>query len=236
MKTFVFCAAIAAMTLIGVAQDQQVVPKSINYQGRLADAQGEPIGGVEGGVFRLRFQLFPVVAEGEALWAEERDVVVINGIFNVALGAAGGDPVGEVPADLAGVFSAPERYLQVTVVSGPGITAEQTLMPRQQLQSVPFTFMAQNAERAAVATLAESLIPELAKALNPPGTIIAYAGQVTDTGGLIEPVPGYLLCNGAVINGTVEEGKFSNLVSVLGQSWGVTSDSGVPRSCQIWQG
>jgi hypothetical protein len=114
--------------------------------------------------------------------------------------------------------------LEVTVVSGPTIAEEQTLLPRQQLQSVPFTFMAQNAERAAVATLAESLIPELVKALNPPGTIIAYAGQVTDDGSLIEPLPGYLLCNGAVIDATAEDGKYQALQTAIESAWGSGGD------------
>jgi hypothetical protein len=90
--------------------------------------------------------------------------------------------------------------------------------------SVPFAVQAEHAQdaaRAELAEVAETLVADLAKALNPPGTIIAYAGVVgTDTGGLIEPVPGYLLCNGAAIDGTAENGKYSALRSALGNAWG----------------
>jgi len=54
----------------------------------------------------------------------------------------------------------------------------------------------------------------------PPGTIIAYAGSVTDSGGLVEPVAGYLLCNGAVINANTNNGKYASLRAAIGNSWG----------------
>ena len=66
------------------------------------------------------------------------------------------------------------------------------------------------------------------KALNPPGTVITYAGAVTDTGGLIEPVPGYLLCNGAVIDGTADNGKYAALRAALGNTWGNGGNGGNP--------
>lgn len=64
-------------------------------------------------------------------------------------------------------------------------------------------------------------------ALNPPGTIIAYAGAVTDSGGrpIVEPVPGYLLCNGAVIDDTLENGKYADLKAAISTRWGNGQDS-----------
>lgn len=221
-----FIIAMAFLPFIGLAQDEEVAPKIINYQGKLTDALSQPLGGDAGGTFRLRFEIFPHATEGNAVWAEERDAVVIGGIFNVALGGAGGDAVGATPNDLALAFVGPEGFLSTTIVSGPGIAAEQTLAPRQQLASTPYALVAQTAERAAVASLAESLIPELMKALNPPGTIIAYGGAVTDPGGrpIVEPVPGYLLCNGAVIDDVLEDGKYADLKAVLSTRWGNGQD------------
>jgi hypothetical protein len=202
------------------AQDVQRVPEVINYQGKLTDAGGAPLAGQAGGTFRLRFEIFPQATGGEAVWAEERDAVVIGGVFNVALGGAGGVAVGQVSNDLGAAFAQSQRFLQTTIVSGATISEAQTLAPRQQLASTPFAVVAQTADRAAVAALAESLLPHLAQALNPPGTVIAYAGVVNDTGGLVEPIPGYLLCNGAVIDGAASNGKFNTLRTVLGNAWG----------------
>lgn len=230
--SFVVLVAIAVFANVANAQDVQQVPELINYQGKLTDAGGTPLAGEAGGTFRLRFEIFPQAAGGAAVWAEERDVVVIGGIFNVALGGAGGAVVGEVSSDLGAAFDAPQRFLQTTIVSGPTIAVPQTLAPRQQLASTPFAVVAQTADRAAIAnraeiaTVAESLIPELMRLLNPPGTIITYAGTVTDGGGLVEPVPGYLLCNGAVIDGQALEGKYAALRLVLGNSWGNGGNAG----------
>jgi hypothetical protein len=228
---WLFSLAVAA-SFLGIfpqafAQAAEVVPKLINYQGKLTDATGLPLAGDAGGTFRLKFEIFAQADGGSAVWAEERDVVVIGGIFNVALGGAGGDEVVGISNDIGEAFAGPSRFLQTTIVSGPTITEAQTLAPRQQLASTPFAMVSQTADRAAVAdraivaSVAESLIPELVKLLNPPGTIITYAGDVgNDTGGLIEPIPGYLLCNGAVIDGAALDGKYSALRTALGNAWG----------------
>lgn len=208
-----------------MGQDVEVVPRIINYQGKLTDAGGGPLGGAAGGTFRLRFQIYGQATGGAVVWAEEREVVVIGGLFNVALGSAGGTAVGAVSRDVGVAFAGSDRFLETTIVSGPGITAAQTLAPRQQLASVPFALVAQTTDRAAVAALAESLIPELTKALNPPGTIITYAGAVTDNGALSEPVPGYLLCNGAVIDATTSSGKYAALKTALAEAWGNGADA-----------
>jgi hypothetical protein len=232
---WLFSLAVAA-SFIGIfpqafAQAAEVVPKLINYQGKLTDVTGQPLAGDAGGTFRLKFEIFVQATGGNAVWAEERDVVVIGGIFNVALGGAGGDEVVGISDDLGVAFAGPTRFLQTTIVSGPTITEAQTLAPRQQLVSTPFAMVAQTTDRAAVAALAESLLPELQKALNPPGTIITYAGGVgNDTGGVMEPIPGYLLCNGAVIDGTALAGKYAALRTALGNAWG---DGGTPANAQV---
>lgn len=43
---------------------------------------------------------------------------------------------------------------------------------------------------------------QLAPAVIPPGFVIAYAGEVVDTGRVVEPIPGWLLCNGAALTST----------------------------------
>ncbi len=227
MKAILIALFPLLLASLSMGQDAEIAPKVINYQGKLVGPDGvNPLGGAAGGTFRLRFELFAQASDGAAVWAEERDVVVIGGIFNVVLGGAGGDPVGTISRDLGTAFEGPDRFLQTTIVSGPGITGEQKLEPRQQLASTPYALVSQTTDRAAVAALAESLIPELTKALNPPGTIIAYAGEVADGGVLVEPVPGYLLCNGAVIDATAEDGKYAALRAVLKNAWGHGGNAG----------
>jgi len=51
----------------------------------------------------------------------------------------------------------------------------------------------------------------------PTGAIMPYAGSVTTGNSLQEPIPGWLVCNGATLTG---DAKYSRLKTVLGTSWG----------------
>ncbi len=55
----------------------------------------------------------------------------------------------------------------------------------------------------------------------PPGTIIAHAGPVTAGEGIVEPVAGWLWCNGTVVT----TGAYPDLASVLSENWGDGSDA-----------
>ncbi len=57
----------------------------------------------------------------------------------------------------------------------------------------------------------------------PVGTILAYAKDTLDNGGAMEVIPGYLLCNGAVIN-VNNDSKFQNLKSTIQEYWGDGND------------
>ncbi|RYD24885.1 MAG: tail fiber protein, partial [Verrucomicrobiaceae bacterium] len=127
--------------------------------------------------------------------------------------------------DISFAFGGPERYLQTTIVSGQDIGSEQAVLPRQQMTTVPFATKAREANQAAVAALAENLVPKLAQGLNPPRTVIQFVGVVPDGGGVVEPVPGYLLCNGAVLSKAASGGKYMALMAVIGTSWGTGGDS-----------
>lgn len=50
-----------------------------------------------------------------------------------------------------------------------------------------------------------------------PGCIMPYAGSVTSGGALIEPIPGWLVCNGATIP---TDSKYNKLKQVIGDNWG----------------
>lgn len=55
----------------------------------------------------------------------------------------------------------------------------------------------------------------------PVGTILPFAGSVADNGMVMEPVPGYLLCNGAEITSL----QYPTLQGVLQTAWGDGDDT-----------
>jgi microcystin-dependent protein len=118
-------------------------------------------------------------------------VVVVGGQFNVVLGAAGGTEITPSSVnDIAFAFTDPERYLQMTVVSGPGITTPQTLSPRQQILSTPFALQALHGV--------------------PAGTVVPFAGTTIPEG--------WELCDGLPRDGT--ESKYARLFAAIGTTYG----------------
>ena len=136
--------AIAA-SFIGIfpqafAQAAEVVPKLINYQGKLTNSEGLPL---QNGNYEVRFTLWDVATGGNLVWGETRIVTLTGGVFNVALGGAGAAPVAGAPVnDISYAFGSGDRFLETSIVSGPGIAEEQTLAPRQQMVSVPYAMNA----------------------------------------------------------------------------------------------
>jgi microcystin-dependent protein len=55
----------------------------------------------------------------------------------------------------------------------------------------------------------------------PVGTILPYAGTVSDDGMVVEPIPGYLLCNGAEITSL----QYPSLKTTLSTAWGDGDDT-----------
>ncbi len=99
---------------------------TVNYQGRLADALGNPLSGSYG----MTFALWDAPSGGALVWGPEvyDDVAVSEGLFSVGLGSrtAGGIPTGTWNGD---------RYLEVTVEG-------EALSPRELLRGVPIAGMA----------------------------------------------------------------------------------------------
>jgi microcystin-dependent protein len=243
-KPFSFSLCFAICLTISAVQAESV-PKLINFQGRLAmaelDGQGNPKAPPDGN-YAIEFRIFDAPTGGALVWGSSYESVPVHGgQFNVVLGSGGSPLAGENPAvnDIGFAFSEADRYVEIDFESAPDAPVKlpkQTLTPRQQILSAPFALQAQNASHAQkageaeIAASAEQLIEKYQQALNLTGMIITYAGEVgTDAGGLIEPVPGYLLCNGAVIDLAMEDGKYADLVSVLGSAWGHGGASNDPQ-------
>ena len=102
-----------------------LIPKQINYQGRLADGNGNPVTGTKS----MTFSFFNDASGGTALWSETQSVDVSAGLFNVQIGKSLllGTTVFE---------NASSRYLEVTIET-------KTLSPRVNLVSVPFAYIAE---------------------------------------------------------------------------------------------
>lgn len=176
MKSCTICLLIASVITLRTPPEarSQGAPDLINYQGRLTDASGSPL---RDGAYVVAFRLWTNGAktDGEGMiWGQEYGVTLINGVFNVILGASGGTPIaGASVNDLAFAFTEPNRFLGLTVLTGrdgQSIPGAREVAPRQQLLSTPFSFVAANGV--------------------PKGGIIMWSGSTSD-------VPsGFLLCDG----------------------------------------
>ncbi|MCK4653493.1 MAG: tail fiber domain-containing protein [Candidatus Cloacimonetes bacterium] len=102
----------------------QNVPQTIDYQGRLADSDGNYLNGV----VTVNFLIYDVETGGTYLWNETQDVSISNGIFHVLLGS-----VTVFPETL---FDGADRWLEI-IVGG------ETLSPRTIIASVPYSIKAE---------------------------------------------------------------------------------------------
>jgi hypothetical protein len=115
------------------------IPRTISFQGVLADASGALI---PDGPQDLTISIYDVSTGGTPLFSETQRVTVVRGVFNAIIGAT--DPAG-IPAAIA--FDQ-QYYLGVRVGSGT------ELAPRTPFTSVPYALNAAMAQRAIVADTA----------------------------------------------------------------------------------
>lgn len=180
--------------LAPIALCAQVVPNLINYQGRLTDQTGAPL---PAGIYSVQFRMWDspgLASMADLIWAQQQRVIIqSNGVFNVILGSPGGAPVpGVTPAvnDLAYAFPGTNCFLGLTVVSNTtgAITNPTEILPRQQLLSVPYALKAADG--------------------NPPGTIVAFAGDKCP--------PGWLFCDGKALSSR----EYGRLYAAISTNWG----------------
>ncbi|MDA3813543.1 MAG: tail fiber domain-containing protein [Candidatus Cloacimonetes bacterium] len=103
------------------------IPQTIDYQGRLADSDGNYLNVA----VTVNFLIYNAETGGTLLWNESQDVSMSNGIFHVQLGSAV-----TFPTDL---FAGAGRWLEL-VVGG------ETLSPRTAIASVPYAIKAEDAD------------------------------------------------------------------------------------------
>lgn len=110
------------------------IPRTINFQGQLADSQGNLLDGM----FMINFYLFNQETGGTEIWSEQQTIEAVEGIFNAQLGAV-------TPLDSA-LFDSDNIYLEMEIFNSG--TGWETMAPRRKLTSTAFAMKAANAENA----------------------------------------------------------------------------------------
>jgi hypothetical protein len=152
-----------ALPLVGWAAEEArptpVVPRLVEFQGALRDAEGKP----RPGVFSLTFALYPQPEGGDAVWVETQAVRVnADGRYRVLLGSATN---GGVPAEaLIPTGNSASSNLAEGRWLGIQVEQEEEQTPRVMLVSVPFALKAADSERlggrsASDFVLADRLMP-----------------------------------------------------------------------------
>lgn len=118
--------AVIFLILLDCSSALAAVPKTINYQGYLTNAKGEPVNGS----VEMLFALYNVQTSGTALWSETQTVMVKRGVYSVILGSI--TPF-DFPFDV-------QYYL------GVAVGADSEMTPRQPLTSVGYAVNSANAE------------------------------------------------------------------------------------------
>lgn len=164
MKNAIRFLTIVSAILLG-AQSSRSQSTVWTYQGRLSTTNG-----VANGLYDLQFVVFNASSAGVQVGSAVTNsaVNVSNGLFTVSLDFG------------SGVFTGPDRWLEIGVRTNGAAVAFATLTSRQRLTPTPYALFAPNAATAAIANgLAASTVS--AGQINTPGApgtgqILAYNG------------------------------------------------------------
>ena len=142
MKTKIMGAGLAlwlaGLLAAGLAQSQ-AVPQLINYQGRLTNAAGQPLSGVN---VNLTFKFYSAATAGTLyLTVVQNNVAVSNGIYSVLIGSGTITPP---ETTLADVF---QNHTDVWM--GVAVNADAEMTPRQRIGATAYAFRAGVAGSAA---------------------------------------------------------------------------------------
>lgn len=136
MRTLRTVLLISALFATGAALAEP--PNDMAYQGLLRDSGGQPLAGP----VNLEVGIWDAAVAGSALYRESQTGVALQGgVFHILIGTGS---ILEGVLD-ANTFSAPDRYVEVTVNG-------ETLTPRQAISSAPYALQAATAGTAGVVT------------------------------------------------------------------------------------
>jgi hypothetical protein len=161
-KSFIIASCCLLLLSGVVATASAQIPKTLAYQGILADAEGIL---VPDGAYSITFKLYDLASGGAALWSETQSVTVLKGVFSVALGNT-----------TALTLAFDKQYWIATKVG-----ADPEMTPRVILTASPYALNAQKLAGIAVNTLptANALLPLDASGQFPASVIPASPGVAT---------------------------------------------------------
>lgn len=121
-----------ASFVASLSASSQSIPPLINYQGRVADAEGRPFTGTT----NLSFSVYTNATVGSAVWGPQTftNAQVVGGFFNVVLGQD------DNARAVTGVFTNASTWVET-------VCGTRTNVPRQQILSVPYAAQAATATR-----------------------------------------------------------------------------------------
>ena len=165
-------AALAALASASIVSTANAQGTAFSYQGRLTDNGAPPNGNYD-----LRFTIYDALTAGNQVGTPltNRPVALSNGLFTVALDFG------------AGVFSGPNRWLEIGVRTNGSVGAYATLAPRQTITPSPYAIHAADAGTLGGQT---------------PTSYVAKSGD-TMTGSLT--LPGATLTGAGALGTTVQE-------------------------------
>ncbi len=142
------------------------IPQLINYQGYLADGDGNPVTGTRS----IEYRMYETATGGTAIWSETQSVTVLDGVFSVLLGSV--NPLSYT------LFNGSDRFLALKVGSDSEMT------PRIRLVSVGYAFRANQAD-----SLGGNAADDFVEAGSIPDIISSIDG-VSNNGGNVDLVEG----------------------------------------------
>jgi hypothetical protein len=122
-----FCLLLVCCFLLLANISRSDIPRTINYQGRLTDQNGNPL---TDGIYGTTFTLYDATVNGTIMWSDTYSLQTKNGYFNIILGSNAAHPLNVN-------FNQP-YYLGIAVSPDP------EMMPRQPLNAVPYALNVAN--------------------------------------------------------------------------------------------
>ncbi len=112
------------------------VPERMRFHGTIQSLGGSP---PVDGTYVFLVDVFDQAAGGQLKLRKQVSASVVNGAYGLVLSPS-------TPGELRSAFEGFPRFLQITVLSGPGGSINEPLLPRQEVVSVPYALSGSDPE------------------------------------------------------------------------------------------